>query len=173
MIWAMTDPVTPSFGIPRRKLLGWLGAGAVLPLVASCGGSPAEARSFPIVFSEAEWRGRLSREEFRILRKHGTERPFSSPLNTEKRKGTFLCAGCNNALFVSSTKFDSRTGWPSFWQPLKGAIGKSPDFKLGYPRTEIHCADCGGHLGHVFDDGPEPTGKRYCMNGAAMNFRPA
>jgi peptide-methionine (R)-S-oxide reductase len=173
MTSAMTDRVSPSSRIARRKVLGWLGVGAALPLAAGCGGSSAEARSFPITYSTAEWRRRLSREEFRILRDHGTERAFSSPLDKEKRKGTFLCAGCSNELFASSTKFDSHTGWPSFWQPLKGAVGRSRDFKLGYLRTEVHCADCGGHLGHVFDDGPKPTGKRYCMNGTAMNFRPA
>ena len=107
------------------------------------------------------------------MRQHGTERPFSSPLNDEKRKGIFVCAADGNRLFSSATKYNSGTGWPSFWQPLRGAIGTSTDYKLGYPRTEVHCAQCGGHLGHVFNDGPRPTGKRYCMNGAAMLFKPA
>ncbi|MDD3800425.1 MAG: peptide-methionine (R)-S-oxide reductase MsrB [Novosphingobium sp.] len=159
--------------LPRRRLLGWLAAGVSLPLAAACGGKAAEAKSFPIALSEAQWRKRLTKAQFHILREAGTERPFSSPLNTEKRKGTFLCAGCSNELFDSATKYDSGTGWPSFWKPLPGAVGTSTDYKLGYPRTEVHCADCGGHLGHVFDDGPRPTGKRYCMNGLAMTFRPA
>ncbi len=157
----------------RRAFAGWLAAGAALPLATACGSGTAEAKSFPVRYSEAEWRRRLTKEEFRILRKHGTERPYSSALNKEHRAGTFLCAGCGNQLFSSRTKYDSGTGWPSFWRPLKGAIGTSGDWTLGYRRTEVHCADCGGHLGHVFDDGPKPTGKRYCMNGAAMDFQQA
>ena len=157
----------------RRRFLCWLGATAAMPVVAACGGGEAEARSFPVSYSRAEWKKRLTPEQFRILREEGTERPYSSPLNAEKRKGTFVCAADGNALFSSATKYDSGTGWPSFWKPLPGAIGTSTDYKLGYPRTEVHCARCGGHLGHVFDDGPRPTGKRYCMNGDAMLFRPA
>ena len=129
--------------------------------------------SFPIQRSEAEWRKRLSAEEFRILRQNGTEAAFSSPLNEETRKGIFVCAADGNELYSSETKFKSGTGWPSFYRPLDGAIGTGTDRSLGMMRTEVHCADCGGHLGHVFKDGPEPTGLRYCMNGAAMNFRPA
>jgi peptide-methionine (R)-S-oxide reductase len=158
--------------VPRRRFLGWLAASAALPAVAACG-SGAEARSFPVSYSEAEWRKRLTPAQFRILREAGTERPFSSPLNSEHRKGTFVCAADGNPLYSSATKFESGTGWPSFYQPLRGGIGTSTDFKVGYPRTEVHCAKCGGHLGHVFDDGPKPTGKRYCMNGDAMLFRPA
>lgn len=157
----------------RRQLLAWIGAGAAMPIVAACGGGDAQAKAYPVSYSEAEWRRRLTGEQFRILREAGTERPYSSPLNDEHRKGTFVCAADGNPLFSSATKFDSGTGWPSFWKPLPGAVGTSTDFKLGYPRTEVHCARCGGHLGHVFGDGPKPTGKRYCMNGAAMKFQPA
>ena len=156
----------------RRTFLSWLGAGVAMPVLAACG-SEANARNFPIAFSEEEWRRKLTKEQFQILRKEGTERPYTSPLDKEKRTGTFHCAGCDNALFSSKTKYDSRTGWPSFYRPLPGAIGTSTDYNIGYPRTEVHCADCGGHLGHVFKDGPKPTGLRYCMNGAAMIFRPA
>ena len=120
-----------------------------------------------------QWRERLSPQAYDVLRNEGTERPFTSPLNGEKRSGTYLCAGCDAALFSSEAKFDSGTGWPSFWAPLPRAVGTSRDVALGYSRTEVHCARCGGHLGHVFDDGPRPTGKRYCMNGVALSFQPA
>ena len=153
-------------------MLAWLGAGAAMPFAAACGSPPAQAKSFPITHSDAQWRSRLTKAQYHILRDHGTERPFSSPLDKEKRAGIFACAGCANELFSSRQKFDSGTGWPSFWAPLKGAVGTSSDWKIGYRRIEVHCADCGGHLGHVFDDGPKPTGKRYCMNGDAMVFRP-
>lgn len=157
----------------RRAFCAWLGATACLPVLAACGSTPAQAKDFPIERSDAEWQQRLTRAQYRVLRRAGTERPYSSPLNDEQRGGTYLCAGCGNALFSSRTKFESGTGWPSFWKPLAGAVGISTDYKLGYPRREVHCADCGGHLGHVFGDGPKPTGKRYCMNGVAMTFRPA
>lgn len=159
--------------LPRRRVLAWLGASVALPVVAACGDGAAEAKDFPVRYSEAEWKRRLSPAQFRILRQQGTERPYSSSLLKEERKGFYLCAADGNPLFASDTKFESGTGWPSFYQPLRGGIGTSTDFKLGYPRTEVHCARCGGHLGHVFDDGPKPTGKRYCMNGDAMAFRPA
>jgi peptide-methionine (R)-S-oxide reductase len=157
----------------RRATLAWLGAGTAATFLTACGASPAEAKTFKVSYSDAEWKQRLTPAQYNILREEGTERPFTSPLDKEKRRGTFVCAGCGNALYSSATKYDSKTGWPSFYAPLRGAIGTSTDFKLGYPRTEVHCADCGGHLGHVFKDGPEPTGLRYCMNGLAMRFRPA
>ena len=160
------------FLLARRRFLGLLGLTAALP-VMGCGGGAAEARAFPVVYSEAEWRRRLTPAQFRILRGKGTERAFTSPLLGEHRRGTFLCAADNNPLFSSATKYDSRTGWPSFWRPLPGAVATSTDWEIGVPRTEVHCSRCGGHLGHVFDDGPAPTGKRYCMNGDAMVFRPA
>jgi peptide-methionine (R)-S-oxide reductase len=157
----------------RRRVLSWLAASAALPVIAACGSGQAEAKTFPVRYSEAEWRKRLTPAQFRILRAKGTERPGSSPLNGEKRKGTFVCAGCRHPLYSSATKFESGTGWPSFWRPLPGGIGTSTDYDIGVARTEVHCARCGGHLGHVFDDGPRPTGLRYCMNGDAMLFQPA
>jgi peptide-methionine (R)-S-oxide reductase len=128
---------------------------------------------FEIAYSEEEWRRRLTPEQYYVLREHGTERAGSSPLDQEKRAGTFVCAGCELPLFSSETKFDSGTGWPSFYAPLDNAIGTSEDRSLFFTRTEVHCRRCGGHLGHVFEDGPPPTGLRYCMNGVALNFVPA
>ena len=123
--------------------------------------------------SDAEWRQRLTSQQFHVLRQHGTERAGSSPLDKEYGTGTYHCAGCDLPLFSSATKFDSRTGWPSFWAPLDGAVGTSQDRALFMVRTEVHCRRCGGHLGHVFEDGPPPTGLRYCMNGVALVFRKA
>lgn len=157
--------------VDRRRMLGVLGAGFVATALGACRASPATAESFPVRFSDEQWRKRLTPAAYRVLREEATERPFSSPLDKEKRAGVFGCAGCNQPLFSSRTKFDSGTGWPSFYAPMKNAIGTRRDFALGIPRTEVHCARCGGHLGHVFDDGPPPTGKRYCMNGVAMQFR--
>ena len=136
--------------------------------------SEAEAaETFEVSHSDAEWRSLLSAEQYAVLREEGTERPYSSKLNDEHRVGTFACAGCALALFSSTTKFDSHTGWPSFWQPLDNAVASRTDRSLGMARKEIHCRRCGGHQGHVFDDGPPPTGLRYCMNGAAMTFTAA
>jgi peptide-methionine (R)-S-oxide reductase len=149
-------------------------AGGAMALVGCGGESPAYAQgNFPFRLTDAQWRARLSPAAYNVLRRHGTERAGSSPLDGEKRRGTFHCAGCNHRLFSSATKFDSGTGWPSFWQPLPRAIGTREDRSLMSARTEVHCANCGGHLGHVFNDGPRPTGLRYCMNGIAMTFRPA
>jgi peptide-methionine (R)-S-oxide reductase len=154
------------------------GAGAAAPATPSAATTTAAPASGPlkiekIVKTDEEWRKILTPAQYSVLRKEGTEPPFSSPLNNEKRKGTFVCAGCDLPLFDSKTKFDSGTGWPSFYQVIEGRVGTTVDHKLIYPRTEYHCARCGGHHGHVFDDGPKPTGLRYCNNGVALKFIPA
>jgi peptide-methionine (R)-S-oxide reductase len=136
------------------------------------GGGSDSDEHFPVEHSEAEWKSRLSPEAFQVLRKHATERAGTSPLNSEKRAGQFQCAGCAQPLFDAATKFESGTGWPSFFQPLDGAVATTEDKTLWMVRTEVHCANCGGHLGHVFPDGPRPTGLRYCMNGVALEFAP-
>jgi peptide-methionine (R)-S-oxide reductase len=129
------------------------------------------AGDFEVTHSDAEWKKLLTPNQFAVLRQAATERPFSSPLDHEKREGTFACAGCDLPLFSSKTKFDSGTGWPSFWTPLENAVGTTDDKSFGMVRTAVHCRRCGGHLGHVFRDGPPPTGLRYCMNGLAMTFK--
>ena len=136
------------------------------------GGHDTAPETYPVALSEDAWREKLNPEQFQVLRKHGTERAGTSPLNAEKRAGTFVCAGCGVELFDATTKFESGTGWPSFFQPLDGAVGTTEVRSFFMTRVEVHCANCGGHLGHVFPDGPRPTGQRYCMNGAAMGFKP-
>ena len=165
----------------RRSLLAdaarLITGGGALALVAAwtragaAGGNAAKGH-FEVELTEAQWHARLTPTQYAVLREEATEVPYSSPLNSEHRAGVFSCAGCALALFSSATKFDSHTGWPSFWQPLPNAVSQQDDDSLGMQRTEVHCRRCGGHLGHVFDDGPKPTGLRYCMNGIAMTFAP-
>ncbi len=161
----------------RSILLG--GAALAVALAAGLrlrpgeGTAKAASAAFPVTRSEEEWRALLTPAQYRVLREEGTERAFTSPLLGEHRAGTFACAGCANPLFSSATKFESGTGWPSFWEPLAGGVGETRDTSFGMVRRAVHCADCGGHLGHVFEDGPKPTGLRYCMNGLALAFVPA
>jgi peptide-methionine (R)-S-oxide reductase len=162
--------------IGRRALLGGAGAAIVAGAAAVFGARGSEAtpgERFEVNLPEAEWRRRLSAEQFRVLRERGTERSGSSPLNREHRRGIFACAGCGLPVYRSQDKFESGTGWPSFTRPIAGAVRTRPDRSLLATRTEVHCRRCGGHLGHVFDDGPRPTGQRWCMNGVALTFRAA
>ncbi|MFN8831748.1 MAG: peptide-methionine (R)-S-oxide reductase MsrB [Labrys sp. (in: a-proteobacteria)] len=155
----------------REALSAGLIAGTAATVLKLFGRTEAHAGAFEIEKPEEEWAKLLTPAQFQVLRKHGTERPFTSPLNTEKRAGTFHCAGCDLPLFASTAKYDSGTGWPSFYEPLANAVGTREDNTLFMTRTEVHCRRCGGHLGHVFDDGPQPTGLRYCMNGVALTFK--
>jgi peptide-methionine (R)-S-oxide reductase len=165
--------------LSRRQVFQIAGAALGLgPAIGCLGGlasgenQMASSTQFPVYMTADEWRERLTPQQYRVLREHGTERAFTSSLNDEKRRGTFVCAGCSQRLFSSDTKYESGTGWPSFYQPLDGAVGTSIDRSLLTVRIEVHCSRCGGHLGHVFPDGPAPTGQRYCMNGIAMKFEP-
>lgn len=154
--------------LDRRQLLFGAAAAATL---AACG--RAEAQKYAVTMSDPAWRRKLGPQAFAVLRQESTERPYSSPLNDEKRAGTFACKGCDQPVYSSKTKFESGTGWPSFWAPVSArAVGTKTDYKIGLPRTEVHCSRCGGHLGHIFDDGPKPTGKRHCLNGVALTFTP-
>ena len=155
------------FGLGASGLATFLGGGLRGAVAAE-----AAVEAFEVTHTDDEWRKLLKPNQYAVLRREGTERPFTSPLNDEHRTGRFACAGCALDLFSSATKFESGTGWPSFWQPLPNAVGERRDSTLGMARTEVHCRRCGGHLGHVFNDGPKPTGLRYCMNGLAMTFRP-
>lgn len=164
--------------LTRRAIIMGGTAAAALGAAAMLGRritsqSAASEGDFPFRLTDEEWRERLTPAQYRILRQHGTEPAGTSPLNDEKRPGTYHCAGCDHPLYSSETKYESYTGWPSFWQPLDGAIGTQEDRSFFMVRTEVHCANCGGHLGHVFEDGPPPTGLRYCMNGLALAFHPA
>ena len=161
--------------IHRRSFIAGAAIAATAPLLVGCGGNIVETRKakFRYTRTEAQWRGKLTKSQYYVLREAGTERAWTSPLNKEKRKGTYKCAGCGNAIYSSAHKYDSKSGWPAFYQPIrKGAVATSTDYKIGYPRTEVHCANCGGHLGHIFGDGPKPTGERHCINGVAMAFGP-
>jgi peptide-methionine (R)-S-oxide reductase len=159
--------------IPRRLFLQTALAGLATSFALSSRTLAASAEKFEVTHSDEEWRKLLSPAQYEILRKDGTERAYTSPLLKEHRRGAFACAGCDLPLFDSATKYDSGTGWPSFWKPLDKAVVEETDNSYGMVRMAVHCRRCGGHLGHVFNDGPEPTGLRYCMNGVAMTFKSA
>lgn len=156
--------------LTRRTFTLVFGASLATPLPKAF--ADTVRQEFEIMKSDEQWKKDLTSEQFVVLRKHGTERAGTSPLDKTYEPGLYLCAGCGQPLFSSETKYDSGSGWPSFWKPLDDAVGTTTDFKLVYPRTEVHCSRCGGHLGHVFEDGPDPTGQRYCMNGVALDFVP-
>jgi peptide-methionine (R)-S-oxide reductase len=162
-------------GVTKRTFLGGAAAAVSAFLVGACGrtGEAVAAETFEVTKSSDEWRRILTPQQFAVLREENTERAGSSPLNDEHRRGTYACAGCALPVYTSETKFESGTGWPSFYAPIQGAVRTKEDRGFLGTRIEVHCRRCGGHLGHVFDDGPAPTGKRYCMNGVAMNFTPA
>jgi peptide-methionine (R)-S-oxide reductase len=165
-------PERPSRSPARRRvLLGGVVAAVAGLFTARGAGPPTPAEAFEVTHTDQQWRDRLTPEQYDVLRDAGTERPFSSPLNDEHRDGTYGCAGCGLDLYSSDTRFSSGTGWPSFWAALDGAVVQRADWSMLLPRTEVRCRRCGGHLGHVFHDGPPPTGRRYCMNGAALTFR--
>jgi peptide-methionine (R)-S-oxide reductase len=160
--------------VTRRLLVTGGATGLTAALIASWRpAASGAAEAFEVTHSDTEWRKLLTADQYAVLRQEGTENAFTSPLLHEARRGNFACAGCDLDLFSSTTKFDSGTGWPSFWAPLEKAVGTTKDVSYGMVRTAVHCCRCGGHLGHVFDDGPKPTGLRYCMNGVAMTFKPA
>jgi peptide-methionine (R)-S-oxide reductase len=159
--------------VTRRAILGATALAGLGVLIGLPKSKPALAATFEVTHTDEEWRAMLSPAAYDVLRHQGTEAPFSSPLDLETRSGIYNCAGCALPLYSSATKFDSHTGWPSFWQPLPNAVATSTDTSFGMDRDEVHCKRCGGHLGHVFTDGPKPTGLRYCMDGVALTFKPA
>jgi peptide-methionine (R)-S-oxide reductase len=181
-MWPLSQIRTEELIMQSRRRFLFSGGAAVAALAAASRWRPLAAapvdagqpgNTFEVTRTDEQWHQLLSPAQYAVLRREGTERPYSSPLNDEHRTGVFGCAGCRLDLFASSTKFDSHTGWPSFWAPLEHAVATREDSSFGMSRTEVHCRRCGGHLGHVFDDGPKPTGLRYCMNGVALNFKPA
>lgn len=175
---ANDDRSNRGFTMKRRSFVASLAAAVIAPTVlarlsAQAAEKPEAAGENTLVRSDDEWRQLLDKTQYDVLRNEGTERPGSSPLNSEKRAGTYACSGCGQPLFSSRTKYDSGTGWPSFFDAIEGALETKTDYKLIWPRTEYHCSRCGGHQGHIFEDGPEPTGLRYCNNGVALKFIPA
>ncbi len=170
---AAYPPREKSAMLNRRLLLLTVALGAVGWRLGIGGTAAKAATSFAVTHSDAEWHKMLTSDQYAVLREEGTELPYTSELLNEHRKGNFACLGCEQDAFSSNTKFESGTGWPSFWAPIDGALESSRDTSFGMVRTEVHCSRCGSHLGHVFDDGPKPTGLRYCMNGVAMKFHPA
>jgi peptide-methionine (R)-S-oxide reductase len=169
----MVETMTTRRNVLLGATFGVLAGAGALGAFTATGAPSGPAKTFQVNHTDEEWRHLLTPQQYDVLRTAGTETPYSSPLNDEHRSGTFTCAGCGQDLFASATKFDSGTGWPSFYQVLNNAVLEQQDNSMGMARTEVLCSRCGGHLGHVFNDGPQPTGLRYCMNGVAMGFRPA